>query len=186
MNRATVTSVPQLGLDSSSVVALHQQLYRSLSLRTNNVPLPPKAPSSHAARVAVLFSGGLDCTVLARMLHDLLPSERQIDLLNIAFENPRVMQAALNHQMSQGPGRKAKRLMKNGTSKAEDVMLEEPLAEVASASSASVYEACPDRITGRKAFEELKAVCQQRNWNFVAVSSSGLLINRGGSKLTPT
>ena len=42
----------------------------------------------------MLFSGGLDCTVLVRMLHDALPKEQDIDLLNVAFENPRVVQAA--------------------------------------------------------------------------------------------
>ena len=46
-------------------------------------------PSSEV-RVAVLFSGGLDCTILARMCDDLLPSSEPIDLLNVAFENPRI------------------------------------------------------------------------------------------------
>lgn len=41
-------------------------------------------------RIAVLFSGGLDCTVLARLAHDLLPHSVPVDLLNVAFENPRI------------------------------------------------------------------------------------------------
>jgi len=41
-------------------------------------------------RIAVLFSGGLDCTVLARLINDILPIEEEIDLLNVAFHNPRV------------------------------------------------------------------------------------------------
>lgn len=110
------------------------------------------------------------------MLHDLLPSEGQVDLLNIAFENPRVMQAASNHRMSQGPGRKAKKSMKTGLPMIETVMTQQSHPEVAFDSPGSVYEACPDRITGRKAFEELKAVCPQRHWNFVAVSTSGPLV----------
>lgn len=79
---------------------LFQRLKWSLFLRTHGIPLPPSqlvAP----ARVAVLFSGGLDCTVLARMLHDALPKEQDIDLLNIAFENPRVIQAARASQPPQ-------------------------------------------------------------------------------------
>lgn len=72
---------------------LFQRLQRSLSLRTHRIPLPP-SQSIASVRVAVLFSGGLDCTVLARMLHDVLPKEQDIDLLNVAFENPRVVQAA--------------------------------------------------------------------------------------------
>ena len=72
---------------------LIQRLQWSLSLRTQEIPLPP-SQSVAPAFVAVLFSGGLDCTVLARMLHDTLPKEQDIDLLNVAFENPRVIQAA--------------------------------------------------------------------------------------------
>lgn len=50
------------------------------------------------ARVAVLFSGGLDCTVLARMASDMIPPEQAIDLINVAFENPRI--AAQNAGLS--------------------------------------------------------------------------------------
>jgi asparagine synthetase B (glutamine-hydrolysing) len=89
------------------------------------------------ARVAVLFSGGLDCTVLARISHDLLPADQGIDLINVAFENPRVM--AQLHKQSGGV-------------------------------VADVYEACPDRITGRKSFAELLEVCPTRPFRFVAVS----------------
>ena len=53
------------------------------------------------ARVAVLFSGGVDCTVIARILHDTLSEELEIDLLNVAFENPRVVQAVGASQTSE-------------------------------------------------------------------------------------
>lgn len=46
-----------------------------------------------AARVAVLFSGGLDCTLLARLTNDLLPVGESIDLPNVAFYNPRTVSA---------------------------------------------------------------------------------------------
>lgn len=39
--------------------------------------------------VAVLFSGGLDCTLLAALIDDLLPPTSRIYLLNVAFENRR-------------------------------------------------------------------------------------------------
>lgn len=48
--------------------------------------------------MAILFSGGLDCTLLARLVDDILPHEQTIDLLNVAFENPRVIQTALDRQ----------------------------------------------------------------------------------------
>ena len=79
---------------------LFQLLQCSLSVRTHGIPLPP-SQSVAPARVAVLFSGGLDCTLLVRMLHDALPKEQDIDLLNVAFENPRVVQAAGVSQLSQ-------------------------------------------------------------------------------------
>jgi asparagine synthetase B (glutamine-hydrolysing) len=50
----------------------------------------PSALDDQDAKIAVLFSGGLDCTILARMCHDSLPLSETIDLLNVAFENPRV------------------------------------------------------------------------------------------------
>ncbi|KAM5355930.1 hypothetical protein ACJ41O_002576 [Fusarium nematophilum] len=85
--------VPQqptrLGLESRSVQDLHSHLVSSLRLRVLDVPLPPEA--SHTdSRLAVLFSGGLDCTVLARLSHELIPLDQSIDLINVAFENPRI------------------------------------------------------------------------------------------------
>ena len=47
------------------------------------------------SRVAILFSGGLDCTLIARLASDILPDEKEIDLLNVAFENPRVVEATV-------------------------------------------------------------------------------------------
>lgn len=40
-------------------------------------------------RIAILFSGGLDCTLLAMLAHRVAPPEETIDLLNVAFENLR-------------------------------------------------------------------------------------------------
>ena len=66
----------------------------SLALRVRNVreaeDIKHSYGASTEARIAVLFSGGLDCTLLARLAHDILPSEQSIDLLNVAFENPRI------------------------------------------------------------------------------------------------
>ncbi|EXM24164.1 hypothetical protein FOTG_08661 [Fusarium oxysporum f. sp. vasinfectum 25433] len=78
-----------LGQDSRSVQELRSRLVESLRLRVLDVPLPPKAKPTDA-RVAVLFSGGLDCTVLARLSHDMIPADQCIDLINVAFENPRI------------------------------------------------------------------------------------------------
>lgn len=76
---------------------LGETLRQSVAVRTQHVreafkasPSPEDEVSGQAAKVAVLFSGGLDCTVLARLCHDLIPLNESIDLLNVAFENPRI------------------------------------------------------------------------------------------------
>lgn len=81
--------VPPSPLNTSSpAVAKVEALLRdSLRLRISNIPASPSHPF---ASLAVLFSGGLDCTLLARLSHEILDSAQPIDLLNVAFENPRV------------------------------------------------------------------------------------------------
>lgn len=118
------------------MATLREQLLESLRLRILNIP-PPPSPSGRT-RVAVLFSGGLDCTVLARLAHEVLDASQEIDLLNVAFENPRVVA----------------HLQKESDGKLPDF-----------------YEACPDRITGRRSFAELRTVCPGRAFRFVAVST---------------
>ncbi|KAH6883035.1 asparagine synthase-domain-containing protein [Alternaria rosae] len=80
--------------NTGAVEQLRASLERSLQLRTQHireaVTGEPKLGGSRETRVAVLFSGGLDCTILARMCHDLLPLSEPVDLLNVAFENPRI------------------------------------------------------------------------------------------------
>lgn len=87
----------KLSPESPAVDRLRTLLETSLCSRVLNIsPSPKQGPESNRsnpARIAVLFSGGLDCTVLARMSHDLLESEQSIDLLNVAFENPRLRQS---------------------------------------------------------------------------------------------
>lgn len=111
-------------------------MLNSLRLRVLNVPKPPLHDSTDT-RVAVLFSGGLDCTVLARLAHELLDRDQGVDLINVAFENPRVV-AQLEKEAGGKP--------------------------------VDFYEACPDRITGRKSFAELQRVCAGRAFRFLAVN----------------
>lgn len=130
---------PALTLDTPSVVELETRLRQSLTLRIKGVPNPPNYIPDQSAKVAVLFSGGLDCSLLARLSHEILPLHEPIDLLNVAFENPRVAAARSNEQ------------------------------NPPSSSSLSVYEACPDRMTGRSAHAELQGACPDRTWRFVAI-----------------
>lgn len=85
------SSVPKLGLESDPVSRLHDMLHASIDLRVRNVRQAHDLPDSMSdTKIAILFSGGLDCTVLARIAHDILPLAESIDLLNVAFQNPRI------------------------------------------------------------------------------------------------
>lgn len=84
--------VPILQIHSPCIQVLDQKLRQSVELRVRNIPDPPGL--NHGAKVGVLFSGGLDCTILARLAHEYIPSGDPIDLLNVAFENPRVAAAS--------------------------------------------------------------------------------------------
>ncbi len=75
--------------------------------------------------------------MLARLAHEFIPASQGIDLINVAFENPR--QVAIYKKRPDPPP--------------------------------DIYEACPDRETGRKAFAELKSTCPDRYWRFIAVGS---------------
>ncbi|KAJ4351478.1 uncharacterized protein N0V89_006821 [Didymosphaeria variabile] len=81
----TLPVVNQLKESLSSSLALRVQHVRE----ANNLAYG-EYHSMHEARVAILFSGGLDCTLLARLAHELMPLGQSIDLLNVAFENPRI------------------------------------------------------------------------------------------------
>ncbi|KAJ5138665.1 Asparagine synthase [Penicillium bovifimosum] len=130
---------PALTTDSPFVKELESKLRQSLELRIQGIPEPPGYIASQTAKTAVLFSGGLDCTLLARLAHDILPLDEPIDLLNVAFENPRVAAAAAKANQTQ------------------------------STPSLSIYENCPDRLTGRSAHAELQETCPGRTWHFIAV-----------------
>lgn len=121
-----------------SIDTLSQKLFSSLSHRVLNVPEPPGS-SKNPPRIAVLFSGGLDCALLARLIHETLPQSYEIDLLNVAFENPRLMRAL----------------------KVDESQI--------SSFKPSAYAICPDRITGVSSHSELLQVCPGRVWRFVSI-----------------
>lgn len=93
--------------------------------------------------IAVLFSGGVDCTLIARLIHKALPANCTVDLLNVAFENPRVVSAA---------GKSPQKLSKDGMTDDD------------------IYENCPDRITGLSSYTELLQQCPRRFWRFISIN----------------
>ncbi|RVD81528.1 uncharacterized protein DFL_009390 [Arthrobotrys flagrans] len=158
---------PALSLESPPVSRLYDLLYDSLRLRVQNVPLHsiPLVPGHEGklrpSKVGILFSGGVDCTMLARIVHDILPFEEPIELLNVAFENKRVLNAAF------AEARKVKRSKAStpATNGAESEC--NALEDVDTISTLnSIYDVCPDRQTGRKSWSELQIVCPTRDWRF--------------------
>jgi hypothetical protein len=97
------------------------------------------------------------------MIHDILPSDQDVDLINVAFENPRVVQAAANSR---------KQNASNSKMDKADVCMNSQNMPLDNSPSRhlSPYENCPDRETGRKAFKELLDICPARKWRFIAVS----------------
>ncbi|KAI6246326.1 hypothetical protein HI914_05710 [Erysiphe necator] len=144
-NMSIPTEQYVMNTDAKSVETLHKLLYKSLQLRILHIPPPSNIENASHVRVAILFSGGLDCTVLARLADDILPHDQEIDLLNVAFENPRVIQAAKNVKLP-----------------TKDKVFNEI--------EDCPYESCPDRKTGRRSWEELQKVCSKRVWRFVAIN----------------
>jgi asparagine synthetase B (glutamine-hydrolysing) len=82
-----------LDINSSALPTFETLLKNSLALRVRNIreeTITATPTASLEPRVAILFSGGLDCTLLARLTHELLSPTEPIDLLNVAFQNPRI------------------------------------------------------------------------------------------------
>ncbi|KAI9684725.1 MAG: hypothetical protein M1829_000100 [Trizodia sp. TS-e1964] len=154
LNRQLPETPPWLELTSPSVYELKRQLSASLRLRVQNLDNPriPQTKDGYAERpaVAILFSGGLDCTMIARLVHEILPTCKSVDLLNVAFENPRVVKAA-------------KRMDQAGHSLADVIS---PKIDT----EQSPFESCPDRITGYKSLDELNRICLERKWRFVEIN----------------
>ncbi|KAI7232523.1 hypothetical protein KC330_g5876 [Hortaea werneckii] len=96
LGRHSVTRTPYRFTEDSpsenhSSVGLFSSLLVEQGSWVNHPGLREDSIDEHAgSRVAILFSGGLDCTVLARLAHDILPQSESIDLLNVAFQNPRI------------------------------------------------------------------------------------------------
>jgi asparagine synthetase B (glutamine-hydrolysing) len=78
-------------IGASAVRDLERELLASLHMKVADIPTYTSNytlsdSDRSAVRVAVLFSGGLDCTLLARLTNDLLPVEESIDLPNVALQ----------------------------------------------------------------------------------------------------
>ncbi|XP_032813164.2 asparagine synthetase domain-containing protein 1 [Petromyzon marinus] len=148
------------------------------------------------ASVAVLFSGGLDCMVLAALAHRHVPAHEPIDLLNVAFECRR---RPLGGAVASGIGRRHRGHGKNsrkpaGARKGDPPKRGAPAAQVAKdersngdGSAAPPAESgageeemeiggrdggpfdVPDRLSARAGLEELRTLFPHRRWRLLGV-----------------
>lgn len=86
----------------SAVTRFSNVLSEAVRIRTLTIPAASAESVLSETRVAVMFSGGVDCAVIARLLHDNLDKKEPIDLLNVSFENPRTLANAAKVDSSQG------------------------------------------------------------------------------------
>ncbi|KAI9343857.1 asparagine synthase-domain-containing protein [Zopfochytrium polystomum] len=153
-NPSTATlTLPPLPADPThalhaALASFESLLAEAVRLRVETTPTPPISTASTPPTVAILFSGGLDCTVLAALADRALPPDTAIDLLNVAFENPRANAAAASAQQKQRRRR--------------------PESAAAAAGARDLY-AVPDRKTGRLGAKELAVRCPRRVWRFVEI-----------------
>ncbi|EGO25517.1 hypothetical protein SERLADRAFT_368911 [Serpula lacrymans var. lacrymans S7.9] len=142
-------------LPDNMVEAMDQLLFhldRSVMLRVRDIPRGSDLPGQ--ARLAVLFSGGIDSTMIAFLAHRHIPLDEPIDLLNVAFENPRKIQVQTEGNIGAMSKKKKQQRLKISANKGTE----------------NTSYMVPDRLTGLKEVEELRRVCPGRTWNFVEVN----------------
>lgn len=109
------------------------------------------------AKVAVLFSGGVDSMVMAALADRHVPLEEPIDLLNVAFMTKE--KAAPASSSSKGRKRGNCEMPSEGSTRD-------------AAAGPEKGAGAPDRATGRAGLKELQAASPARAWNLVEINVS--------------
>jgi len=111
------------------IEVLKQAVYRRISTTSNQ-------------RIGILFSGGVDCSLLALLADQLLSNDEPIELMNVAFQP----------LMTSLPNSKDKAIDK----------------DLASTNNCDFN--VPDRRTGINSWKELSNINTKREWKFVAIN----------------
>lgn len=74
-----------------TVIKITELLENSIKQRLRTQPFKckdclTKSDSCIHCTVGILFSGGLDCTILAFLSHKYVPEDQSIELMNVAFK----------------------------------------------------------------------------------------------------
>jgi len=86
-----------------------------------------------------------------------IPMDEPIDLLNVAFENPRKIQGKADN----GNGTNKKNIKKKKAWQAT--------SKFSPGDKEGIYNV-PDRLSGLEELEELQTLCPERQWNFVEIN----------------
>ncbi|TKY84569.1 hypothetical protein EX895_006471 [Sporisorium graminicola] len=159
-------------------------LSETVRRRVTNINTTQPADEAH---VAILFSGGLDCTTLALLADRYVPPEQPIDLLNVGFENVRAIAAAklerekrLSAKVRSASKGKGKGKDRQTGEAPSDTMVTDPQhasepmkstgVEADTDSTTDDIYAVPDRLTGLASYAELRRLSPSRRWNFVHIN----------------
>ncbi|KAK4509321.1 uncharacterized protein ATC70_007672 [Mucor velutinosus] len=154
---ADADTEPVIDQDMKRAIAeFRSVLGESVKKRVADIPY---LDTKGQARVAILFSGGLDCICLAALANEYLPMSESIDLLNVAFENPRA-EKAKTQPPKKSKNRKPKKSQLEGEPEEKQLVEQE---------KRSIYDT-PDRLTGKAGVEELRHIAPERTWNFVEIN----------------
>ncbi|KAF8423401.1 asparagine synthase-domain-containing protein [Tirmania nivea] len=163
---------PLLTLGSRTPHELKALLQEAVRLRVKHIYTPGQPLhetddlEGRESRVGILFSGGLDCTILARLAHEVLPPHEAIDLLNVAFENPRVIEARINGPT---PPKNKKKLKDAPTELNGATPFPVPDAQT-SPGPIDPYSLCPDRKTCISSLRDLQSSCPTRTFNLTLIN----------------
>lgn len=88
-------------LDASKIEKLHKVLNNACSIRQSTIHPLHAIKNNSGAQLGVLFSGGLDCTIISALISENMREPAAIDLITVGFDNPRT-----NLKASESPDRK--------------------------------------------------------------------------------
>eukprot|EP00004_Rigifila_ramosa_P016381 TRINITY_DN3886_c0_g1_i1.p1 TRINITY_DN3886_c0_g1~~TRINITY_DN3886_c0_g1_i1.p1 ORF type:complete len:677 (-),score=108.94 TRINITY_DN3886_c0_g1_i1:91-2121(-) len=130
---------------------LSKLLDEAVGRRVTCIP-PPVSPN--AARLAVLFSGGLDSTVLAALAHNHVPLAEPIDLLNVAFSGRSPAAAAYHAAAAAAAAQSGPRHQRGSRGPVEP----------------AVPFDTPDRRTAIASWQQLQRTYPGRLWRLILVN----------------
>ncbi|KAG8758456.1 hypothetical protein FRC11_003639 [Ceratobasidium sp. 423] len=182
-------TIPPETLSPISVEQIEEFISRlddSVRSRVANIPsnnVDSLRGETPVARLGVLFSGGIDSSVVAYLADRHIPRDEPIDLLNVGFENPRTLNVPQNKaiQVAKVQRKRDKKERKKGLYAPQTP--EAPVTGIINEPPKTGTYDVPDRLTGLQQLEELRRLCPHRKWNFVCVNVSYEECKREESKI---